>query len=175
MRDLWGIIIIIIIIIKKDGQCKAGRGRLTPYQSEDPSHTYQPIEEKKKKENSWRQKRREQPGQHSHGKMNASKTKTKSPGRTQCIPSHPYELLVELYWRSQMTLLYWEWHLFPMTFEKHLRSVSGAASQRLGIMRKSWRVFDDGSLLGRCFRGFVLPVLEYFLQRGARPPIHTLN
>ena len=48
-----------------------------------------------------------------------------------------------------------------MTFEKHLRSVSRAASQRLGILRKSWRVFHDGSLLGRCFRGFVLPVLEY--------------
>ena len=48
-----------------------------------------------------------------------------------------------------------------MTFEKHLRSVSRAASQRLGILRKSWRVFHDRSLLGRCFRGFVLPVLEY--------------
>ena len=31
--------IIIIIIIKKDWQCNAGRGRLTPYQSEDPSPT----------------------------------------------------------------------------------------------------------------------------------------
>ena len=31
--------IIIIIIIKKDWQCKAGRGRLTPYQSEGPSPT----------------------------------------------------------------------------------------------------------------------------------------
>ena len=30
---------IIIIIIKKDWQCKAGRGRLTPYQSEDPNPT----------------------------------------------------------------------------------------------------------------------------------------
>ena len=30
---------IIIIIIKKYCQCKAGRGRLTPYQSEDPSPT----------------------------------------------------------------------------------------------------------------------------------------
>ena len=48
-----------------------------------------------------------------------------------------------------------------MTFEKHLCSVSIAASQRLGILRKSWRVFHDRSLLGRCFRGFVLPVLEY--------------
>ena len=48
-----------------------------------------------------------------------------------------------------------------MTFEKHLRSVSRAASQRLGILRKSWQVFHDRSLLGRCFRGFVLPVLKY--------------
>ena len=49
-----------------------------------------------------------------------------------------------------------------MTFEKHLRSVSRPASQRLGILRKSWRVFHDRALLGRCFRGFVLPVLEYY-------------
>ena len=28
-------------------------------------------------------------------------------------------------------------------------------------MRKSWRVFHDRSLLGRCFRGFILPVFEY--------------
>ena len=48
-----------------------------------------------------------------------------------------------------------------MTFKKHLRSVFRAASQRLGILRKSWRLFHDRSLLGRCIRGFVLPVLEY--------------
>ena len=28
-----------------------------------------------------------------------------------------------------------------LTFEKHLRLVSRAASQRLGILQKSWRVF----------------------------------
>ena len=39
--------------------------------------------------------------------------------------------------------------------------VSRAASQRLGILRKSWRVFHDRWLLGRFFRGFVLPVLEH--------------
>ena len=42
-------IIIIIIIIKKDFQCKDGRERLTPYQSEDPSPTlptYRGKEEK---------------------------------------------------------------------------------------------------------------------------------
>ena len=50
---LWcaGIIIIIIIIIKKDWQCNAGRGSLAHYQSEDPSPTlptYRGKEEKGK-------------------------------------------------------------------------------------------------------------------------------
>ena len=48
-----------------------------------------------------------------------------------------------------------------MTFEKHLCSVSRAASQKFDILRKSWQVFHDRSLLGRCFCGFVLPGLEY--------------
>ena len=48
-----------------------------------------------------------------------------------------------------------------LTFKKHLRSVPRAASQRLGILRKSWRVFHDKLLIGRCFWGFVFPVLEY--------------
>ena len=47
-----------------------------------------------------------------------------------------------------------------MTFEMHLRSVSSTA-QRLGIMRKSWQVFHDRSLLLRSFWNFFLPVLEY--------------
>ena len=36
------------------------------------------------------------------------------------------------------------------------------ASQRLSILRKSWRVFHDRLILGRCFRSFVLPNLEYW-------------
>ena len=48
-----------------------------------------------------------------------------------------------------------------LTFEKHLRLVSRVASETLGILRKSCRVFHDRSLLGRCFRCIVLPVLEY--------------
>ena len=45
------IIIIIIIIIKKGWQCKAGRERLTPYQSEDlnpTTPTHRMKEEKRK-------------------------------------------------------------------------------------------------------------------------------
>ena len=61
-----------------------------------------------------------------------------------------------------------------MTFEKHLRSVSSAAAQRLCIMRKSWQVFHDRSLLLRYFWSFVLPVLDA-QQCGAQLPTHTLN
>ena len=32
---------------------------------------------------------------------------------------------------------------------------------RLGVLRMSWKIFHDRLLLGRCFRGFVLPVLGY--------------
>ena len=48
-----------------------------------------------------------------------------------------------------------------MTFEKHLRLVSRAASEKLGILRMSYQVFHDRSLLERCFWRLVLPVLEY--------------
>ena len=48
-----------------------------------------------------------------------------------------------------------------MTFQKHLHSVSRAASERFGILNKSWQVFHDRPLVWRCFWGFVLPVLEY--------------
>ena len=43
------IIIIIIITIKKGWQCKDGRERLTPYQSEDPSRTIPTHRMKEKK------------------------------------------------------------------------------------------------------------------------------
>ena len=61
-----------------------------------------------------------------------------------------------------------------ITFEKHLGSVSRAASHRLVILRKSWRVFHDRSLLGRCFRRFALPVLEYCVDiDNTKIPIST--
>ena len=63
---------------------------------------------------------------------------------------------------SEDLVILWVTFDSKMTFEKHLLLVSTTAYQRLGILRKSWWVFHDRSLLGRCFRGFVLPVLEYW-------------
>ena len=48
-----------------------------------------------------------------------------------------------------------------MTFERPHRSVSSVAAQRLGIMRTSWQVFHDRSLLLRFFWSFVLSALEH--------------
>ena len=95
--------------------------------------------------------------------MNASETKTMIVSSSRTM--HPQSTLVTiggtvLKGQDDLVIL---WVTFDsrMTFERHLRSVSITASQRLGILSKSWRVFHDRSLLGRCIRGFVLPVLEY--------------
>ena len=71
------------------------------------------------------------------------------------------------YWRNSTEGVWWPYYIIlgvpfdsKLIFEKHLLSVSRAASQRLGISKKSCRVFHDRSILWKCFRGFVLPVLE---------------
>ena len=96
-------------------------------------------------------------------KLNASKTKTMivSSSRTLHPQSPPLTIGGTVLKESDGLVILGVTFDSKMTFEKHLRSVSRAASQRLGIFRKFLRVFHDRSLLGRCFRGFVLLVLEY--------------
>ena len=96
-------------------------------------------------------------------KLNASKTKTMivSRSRTMHLQSSALTIGGTVLKESDDLVIFGVTFDSKMTFEKHLRSVSRAASQRLGILRKSWQVFHDRSLLGRCLRGFVLPVLEY--------------
>ena len=96
-------------------------------------------------------------------KLNASKTKTMlvSRSRTMHPQSLPLTIGGTVLKESDDLVILRVTFDSKMTFEKHHRSVSRAAYQRLGILRKSWLVFHDRSLLGRCFRGFVLQVLEY--------------
>ena len=95
--------------------------------------------------------------------MNAGKTKTMIVSRSRTMHSQSPPLTVggTVLKESDDLVIFGVTFDSKMTFEKHLRSVSRAASQRLGVLRKSYRVFHDRSLLGRCFRGFVVPVLEY--------------
>ena len=85
-------------------------------------------------------------------KLNGSKTKTTivSSSRTMHPQSPPLTIGVTVLKESDDLVILGVTFNSKMIFEKHLRSVSRAASQRLGI----WRAFHDRSLLGRCFRGF---------------------
>ena len=96
-------------------------------------------------------------------KLNAANTKTMLVSRSRTVHPQSPKLTIggTVLKESDDLLILGVTFDANMTFEKHLCSVSRAASQRLGIVRKSWRVFRDRSLLGRCFRDFVLPVLEY--------------
>ena len=91
-------------------------------------------------------------------KLNASKTKTMIVSRSRTIhpQSPPLTIGGTVLKESDDLVILGVTFDSKMTFEKHLRSVSRVASQRLAILRKSWRVFHDRSLLGRCLRGFVL-------------------
>ena len=62
-----------------------------------------------------------------------------------------------------------------MTFETHLCMVSRVISQRPGILRKSYREFNDRGSLKEAFVVFPCPFSSTGLQCGARLPIRTLN
>ena len=97
-------------------------------------------------------------------KLNASKTKTMivSRSRTMHPQSQPLIIGGTVLKESDDLVISGVTFDSKLTCDEHLHFVSRAASQRLGILRKSRRVLHDRSLLERCFRG-------------ARLPIHTLN
>ena len=84
-------------------------------------------------------------------KLNASKTKTMivSRSRTMHHQSPPLTICATVLKESYYLVIFGVTFASKMTFEKHLHLVSKAASQTLGILRKSWRVFHDRSLLER--------------------------
>ena len=96
-------------------------------------------------------------------KLNASKTKTMIVSRSCTVHPQftPLTLDGTVLKESADFVILGVMFDAKMTFEKHLRSVSSATAQRLGIMRKSWQGFHDWSLLLRSFWSFVLPVLDY--------------
>ena len=96
-------------------------------------------------------------------KLNANKTKTIIVSRscTMLPQSPPLTIAGTVLKESDDLVILGVTFDSKMTFQKHLRLIFKAVSQRLGILRKSWRVFHDRSLLARCFRSFVLPVLEH--------------
>ena len=84
-------------------------------------------------------------------KLNESKNMIVSRLRTVRPQLTPLTLDGSVLGESADIVILWVTFDAKMTFEKHLRSVSSAAAQRLGIMRKYWKVFHDRSLLLRSF------------------------
>ena len=84
-------------------------------------------------------------------KFNASKTKTMivSRSRTMHPQSPPLTIDGTVLTESDDLDIFGVTFDSKLTFEKYLRSVFRAASQRLGILRKSWQVFHDKLLFGR--------------------------
>ena len=89
-------------------------------------------------------------------KLNARKTKTMIISRSRTVHPQLTQLALDgtVLKESAGLVIFGVTFNAKMTFEKHLRSVSSAAAQRLGIMRKSWQVFYDQSLLQRSFWSF---------------------
>ena len=110
-------------------------------------------------------------------KLNASKTKTMivSRSRTFRLLLTPLTLDGTVLKESAYLVIFWVTFDAKMNFEKHLRSVSSAAAQRLGIMRKSWQVFYDRSLLLRFFGALSCQFWRIAQLCGAQLPTHTLN
>ena len=96
-------------------------------------------------------------------KLNASKTKTMLESRSRTVHLKSSRLTIggtvlkEFYVLVKLGVTINS----KMTFEKYLGSNFRAASQRPGILRMSWRVFNDRVLPDRDFQGFIQPVLEY--------------
>ena len=76
-------------------------------------------------------------------KLNASKTKTMIVSRSRTMQPQPYQLTIggTVLKKSEYLVILGVTFDSKMTFEKHLRSVSRAASQKFGIVRKSRREF----------------------------------
>ena len=53
-----------------------------------------------------------------------------------------------------------------LTFEKHIRNVASGISQKVGILRKCFRVFGDETIMLHCFNSIIAFVPE---------PYHSIN
>ena len=110
-------------------------------------------------------------------KLNASKTKTMifSRSRTMHPQSPPLTIGGTVLKESDDLVVLGVTFDSKMTIEKHLHSVSRAASQRLGILRSPGECFMIDRFLGDAFGVLSCQVRSIVLQSGARLPKHTLN
>ena len=96
-------------------------------------------------------------------KMNPSKTQSMIVSRSRTLqPQHPDLFIdnVPLTTSDSFKILGVTFDS-KFTFESHLRSVSSMIAQKLGLLRKSSKIFGDASVLVKCFNSFILSCFEY--------------
>ena len=96
-------------------------------------------------------------------KLNPNKTQSMIVSRSRTlIPNHP-DLSIEDIILPTCDSFKILGVLFDskFTFEKHIRTVSSSVAQKIGLLRKSFKIFGDPSVLKKCFNTFILPCLEY--------------
>ena len=95
--------------------------------------------------------------------MNPTKTQSMIVGRSRTVhPPHPDLLIdnVPLVNSNSFKILGVQFDQ-KFTFEAHLRATSSLIAQKLGLLRKSFKIFNDQSILRKCFYSFILPCFEY--------------
>ena len=96
-------------------------------------------------------------------KMNPSKTQSMIVSRSRTLqPEHPDLILdnIPITVSDSFKILGVTFDS-KFTFESHIRSISSSTAQRLGLLRKSFKIFNDRSVLTKCFNSFILSCFEY--------------
>ena len=96
-------------------------------------------------------------------KLNPAKTQSMIVGRSRTlVPSHP-DLIIDgtVVSNSDCFKILGVTFDKKLTFEKHIRGIATSVSRKLGMLRKSFRIFGDEAIILKCFNSFLLPCLEY--------------
>ena len=88
--------------------------------------------------------------------LNPIKTKSITFSRSRTIfPEHPNLILGDTVIENVDTFkLLGVTFDSKLTFERHLRNVTSVVSQKVGILRKCWQVYQDNALVIKCFYAF---------------------
>ena len=96
-------------------------------------------------------------------KLNANKTQSMIVSRSRTVYPNHHDLFINNVVLTTCGSFKILGVLFDskFTFEQHVRSISSSVAQKIGLLRKSYKIFGDPSVLRKCFNSFILPCLEY--------------
>ena len=92
-------------------------------------------------------------------RLNPNKTQSMIVSRSRTVfPPHPHLVVGSTYLNScEFFKILGVMFDSKFTFERHIRSISSSVAQKIGLLRKSFRIFGDHDVLLRCFNSFILP------------------